>query len=77
MMFYLKILSYSSVDQEENRDYTTDIQNLLTQMGVSQKPTLLARSHDRLSRRDSKLAGAASSSSSPREESETEKRESR
>ncbi|RUS85832.1 hypothetical protein EGW08_006384, partial [Elysia chlorotica] len=65
--------SHNSVDQEENRDYTTDIQNLLTQMGVSQKQNLLSRSQERLSRRDSKLA---SSSSSPRDEIEPEKKES-
>ncbi|GFS07539.1 cilia- and flagella-associated protein 46 [Elysia marginata] len=76
-VFYKLCKLKNSVDQEENRDYTTDIQNLLTQMGVSQKPNLLSRSHERLSRRDSKLAGAASSSSSPRDESEPEKRESR
>ncbi|GFO25849.1 cilia- and flagella-associated protein 46-like [Plakobranchus ocellatus] len=75
-VFYKLCKLKNSVDQEENRDYTIDIQNLLTQMGVSQKQNLLSRSQERLSRRDSKLAGGASSSSSPREEPDTDRRES-
>ena len=50
---------------DESRDFGGDIQSILTQMGVAQKDTLISRSQERLTRRDSKLQGRISSSSSP------------
>ncbi|XP_035825239.1 cilia- and flagella-associated protein 46 [Aplysia californica] len=74
--------SFVSVDQEEGRDYALDIQNILNQMGVAHKDSLLSRSQERLSqerltRKDSKPARATSSSSSPSrdEAAETERKE--